>query len=244
MNTTSSAAPPPSVPSLAQLATLGERRNYRDQVAHALRAALVAGRLRPGELYSAPALAAQFGVSATPVREAMLDLVREGLVETVSNKGFRVTAVTEQQLDEYTHIRALIEIPTVTGLAHTAGPEAINALRPEAETIVAAAKAADLIAYVEADRRFHLGLLALAGNGHLVEVVGDLRKRSRLYGLTTLAERGLLEASAQEHIELLDALLARDEPAVSGVMTRHLGHVRGLWARPQSGRHTETDSHP
>lgn len=230
MNTTSSAAAP-SVPSLAQLATLGERRNYRDQVAHALRAALVAGQLRPGELYSAPALAAQFGVSATPVREAMLDLVREGLVETVNNKGFRVTAVTEQQLDEYTHIRSLIEIPTVTGLAHAADPDAIKALRPEAETIVAAAKATDLIAYIEADRRFHLGLLALAGNGHLIEVVGDLRKRSRLYGLTALAERGLLEASAQEHIELLDALLARDEPAVNAVMTRHLGHVRGLWAQ-------------
>src|SRR5258708_30619527 len=87
------------------LPALGARRsNFRDQVAHALRAALIAGQLRPGELSSAPALAARLGVSATPVREAMLDLVREGLVETVSNKGFRVTAVTERQLDEYTHI--------------------------------------------------------------------------------------------------------------------------------------------
>jgi len=222
---------PDPAAALAPLASLGERRNYRDQVAHALRAALVTGQLRPGELYSAPALAARFGVSATPVREAMLDLVREGLVETVSNKGFRVTAVTERQLDEYTHIRALIEIPTVTGLAHRADPADLDALRPEAESIVAAAKAADLIGYIEADRRFHLGLLALAGNGHLVEVVGDLRKRSRLYGLTALAERGLLEASAQEHLELLGALLARDEPAVNAVMTRHLGHVRGIWAR-------------
>jgi DNA-binding GntR family transcriptional regulator len=225
VNTTDPAAALPS------LALLGERRNYRDQVAHALRAALVAGQLRPGELYSAPALAARFGVSATPVREAMLDLVREGLVETVSNKGFRVTAVTEEQLDEYTHIRSLIEIPTVTGLAHTADPAGLAALRPEAERIVAAAKDGDLIGYIEADRRFHLGLLAMAGNGHLVEVVGDLRKRSRLYGLTALAERGLLEASAQEHLELLDALLARDEPTVNAVMTRHLSHVRGLWAR-------------
>jgi DNA-binding GntR family transcriptional regulator len=160
----------------------------------------------------------------------MLDLVREGLVETVSNKGFRVTAVTERQLDEYTHIRALIEVPTVTALARTAGLDELEALRPDAESIVHAAKAADLIGYIEADRRFHLGLLALAGNRHLVEVVGDLRKRSRLYGLTALAERGLLEASAQEHLELLDALLARDEAAAAAVMARHLGHVRGLWA--------------
>ncbi|MET8137095.1 MULTISPECIES: GntR family transcriptional regulator [unclassified Streptomyces] len=223
-----------SAPSAApDLPTLGGRRSsFRERVADALRAALIAGELRPGEVYSAPTLAARFGVSATPVREAMLDLAKEGLVDTVPNKGFRVTAVSEKQLDEYTHIRSLIEIPTVVRLATTADPVSLEALRPAAREIVTAAAAGDLIAYVEADIRFHLGLLALAGNSHLVEVVGDLRKRSRLYGLEALAEAGRLEASAREHLELLDALLERDERAVHAVMTRHLGHVRGLWAAP------------
>ncbi|MFI1168954.1 GntR family transcriptional regulator [Streptomyces sp. NPDC020801] len=217
----------PALPALG-----GSRPSYRERVADALRAALIAGELRPGEVYSAPHLAARFGVSATPVREAMLDLAKEGLVATVPNKGFRVTAVSERQLDEYTHIRSLIEIPTTAALAATAGPADLEALRPVAQEIVTAAVAGDLIAYVEADLRFHLGLLALAGNGHLVEVVRDLRRRSRLYGLTALAEQGRLRASAEEHLELLDALLARDEEAVRAVMTRHLGHVRGMWAAP------------
>jgi DNA-binding GntR family transcriptional regulator len=212
------------------LAALGGRRNYRDQVADALRAALVAGELRPGELYSAPALAARFGVSATPVREAMLDLVREGLVQTVPNKGFRVTEVSERELDEYNQIRALIEIPVVTDLATTADPAALEGLRPRAEAIVAAAAAGDLIGYLEADRRFHLDLLSLAGNAHLVEIVADLRKRSRLYGLENLARLGRLESSAQEHLELLDALLSGDPHAVRACITHHLAHVRGLWA--------------
>jgi DNA-binding GntR family transcriptional regulator len=181
-------------------------------------------------VYSAPTLAARFGVSATPVREAMLDLAKEGLVDTVPNKGFRVTAVSEKQLDEYTHIRSLIEIPTTAQLATTADPVSLEALRPAAREIVTAAAAGDLIAYVEADIRFHLGLLALAGNAHLVEVVGDLRKRSRLYGLNALVEAGRLQDSAEEHLELLDALMDRDPEAVRRVMTRHLGHVRGLWA--------------
>jgi DNA-binding GntR family transcriptional regulator len=56
-------------------------------------------------------------------------------------------------------------------------------------------------------------------------------KRSRLYGLTALAEHGLLRASAEEHLELLDAVPAGDTEAVRAVMTRHLGHVRGLWAK-------------
>jgi DNA-binding GntR family transcriptional regulator len=218
-------------PTPPQLPSLTGRMNYRERVADALRAALIAGQLLPGEVHSAPALAARFGVSATPVREAMLDLVREGLVTAMPNKGFRITEVTERQLDEYLHIRALIEIPTVTALASAADPSALEALRPVADEIVTTAASGDLIGYVEADRRFHLALLALAGNGHLVEVVGDLRKRSRLYGLTALVERGLLEDSAEEHHELLDALLARDEEAVREVMTRHLGHVRDLWAK-------------
>ncbi|MFI1761043.1 GntR family transcriptional regulator [Streptomyces sp. NPDC020800] len=208
----------------------GRRSSYRERVADALRAALIAGELRPGEVYSAPSLAGRFGVSATPVREAMLDLAKEGLVDTVPNKGFRVTAVSDRQLDEYTHVRALIEIPTVVDLAGTADRVCLEALRPAAREIVAAAAAGDLIAYVEADTRFHLGLLALAGNAHLVEVVADLRGRSRLYGLTALVEAGRLLASAEEHLELLDALLERDGKAVQEIMTRHLGHVRGLWA--------------
>ncbi|MEU5042442.1 GntR family transcriptional regulator [Streptomyces griseorubiginosus] len=208
----------------------GKKSSYRERVADALRAALIAGELLPGQVYSAPALATRFGVSATPVREAMLDLVKEGLVDTVPNKGFRVTEVSEKQLDEYTHVRSLIEIPTVVELATTADPVSLEALRPAAREIVQAAVSGDLIAYVEADTRFHLGLLALAGNAHLVEVVGDLRQRSRLYGLTPLVKSGRLLASAEEHLELLDALVARDVEGVRAVMTRHIGHVRGLWA--------------
>jgi DNA-binding GntR family transcriptional regulator len=209
------------------------QERLRDQVAHALRAALISGELRPGVVYSAPALAADFGVSATPVREAMLDLAREGLVEAVRNKGFRVTELTERDLDDYTEIRALIEVPTVGRVTRTATKEQLERLRPQAEAIVAAARKHDLIGYLEADRQFHLDLLGLAGNARLVDVVGDLRKRSRLYGLNRLDERGELVSSAEEHLELLDLMLSGDAEAAEACMTRHLSHVRSLWANGQ-----------
>jgi len=88
---------------------LDERPSARSRIIHALRAALVAGQMQPGEVYSAPALAARFGVSATPVREAMLELVKEGLVRTVPNKGFRVSELSDRELDEITEIRLLLE---------------------------------------------------------------------------------------------------------------------------------------
>ncbi|WP_066939753.1 GntR family transcriptional regulator [Streptomyces sp. NBRC 110611] len=206
------------------------RERLRDQVSHALRAALISGELRPGVVYSAPTLAEDFGISATPVREAMLDLAREGLVEPVRNKGFRVTEFSERDLDQYTEIRALIEIPMVGRITRSATREQLEALRPVAEEIVRAARDHDLIGYLEADRRFHLSLLALSGNDRLVETVGDLRKRSRLYGLTALDERGELLPSAEEHLELLGLMLAGDAKKAEQCMARHLGHVRSLWA--------------
>ncbi|GHD87210.1 GntR family transcriptional regulator [Streptomyces naganishii] len=204
--------------------------HLRDQVANALRAALIAGELRPGVVYSAPSLAAELGVSATPVREAMLDLAREGLVEAVRNKGFRITEMTDRDLDEFTEIRTLIEVPTVGRVARSARPEQLEALRPLARQIVTAAERHDVLAYLEADHQFHLELLSLAGNQHLVEVVADLRKRSRLYGLANLDESGRLVASAQEHIELLDLIVAGKAREAEKCMRSHLAHVRTLWA--------------
>lgn len=227
-------------PGSLNLPSVREHRSLRDQVTHALRAALIAGELRPDVVYSAPSLAAQFRVSATPVREAMLDLVKEGLVEVVRNKGFRVTALSGRDLDEYTEIRALIEIPVIERLAETADHAALEALRPVAAAIVAAAERRDLIGYLESDRQFHLGLLELGGNRRLVEVVGDLRKRSRLYGLTRLAERGALVASAREHEEILDLLLAGDAAGVRRAMSEHLGHIRSLWS-DRAGESTPED---
>lgn len=230
-------------PSDLHLPQFGGRLNLREQIAHALRAALVAGEMRPGTLYSAPALAAEFGVSATPVREAMLDLAKEGLVESVRNKGFRVTELSDRDLDEITWVRNLIEVPTVVHIAEacdeTLAPR-VEALRGVAREIEQRAEAGDLIAYVEADRRFHLELLSLAGNRHLVEVVRDLRARSRLYGLQTLADRGELATQAREHEELVDLILAGEAEAAADLMRRHIGHVRGEWA----GRPAEHPGRP
>lgn len=213
-----------TVPSFA------EQQSLREQIADSLRAALVAGQMRPGAVYSVPMLAERFGVSATPVREAMLDLAKEGLVEPVRNKGFRVIDLADDDLDEITHLRALIEVPTVARLAVIADPADIEALRPLAEAIVEGAAAGDLIRYIEADRCFHLRLLSLAGNPRLVDAVRDLRAQTRLYGLDQLVQQGRLAASAAEHLELLEALLARDPAHVEALMRRHIGHVRGIWA--------------
>jgi DNA-binding GntR family transcriptional regulator len=215
---------------MLELAPLTGGQSLREQVANVLRAAIVAGQMRPGVLYSVPTLAERFAVSATPVREAMLDLAKEGLVDSVRNKGFRVIELSDEDLDDITELRALIEVPTVRQLAATITDADVAALRPLAQAIVDSAAEGDVIRYLDADRSFHLELLARAGNARLVEVVRVLRAQTRLYGLDLLVAQDRLVSSAAEHHELLDALQARDEARVGDVMRRHIRHVRGIWA--------------
>lgn len=215
-----------------KLQNLAERVSLREQVANALRAAMISGQLQPGVVYSAPALAGTFGVSATPVREAMLDLAKEGLVEAVRNKGFRVTELSDRDLDELTELRMLIEVPTTANLAGRLDGAAVAELRSLAEAIETAAAAGDLIAYLEADREFHLTLLGHNGNRHLVDLVASLRSRARLYGLDRLADTGRLVHSAREHVTLVDLLEQDDAAAARDLVQHHIQHVRGIWAAP------------
>jgi DNA-binding GntR family transcriptional regulator len=207
------------------------RMSLREEAIATLQAAIIAGELRPGVVYSAPSLAAQLGMSATPVREAMIDLVREGLVETVRNKGFRVVELTDTELDELTELRLLIEVPSIQKVARRGLSRAEAAeLRALAVEIETATFTRDLIAHNRADLAFHTRLLGLLGNRALVELVRSLRTRSRLYGLAALAESGNLQPSAHEHAQLVDLLEAGDVAGAEHLMRDHIGHVRGEWA--------------
>jgi DNA-binding GntR family transcriptional regulator len=215
------------------LPSLRGRRSLRDEVTGLLRAAVMAGELEPGVVYSAPSLAEQLGVSATPVREAMLDLTKEGLVEIVRNKGFRVTRLSPEELDDVTELRALVEVPTIRRLAERGiDPEDVARLRPLAAEIEAAAQRRDFVAHVATDLEFHLALLELAGNPRIVDLVRALRMHSRLYGLRDEDHRDQLFASWHEHAELLDRIEARDADGAEAVMRSHIGHLRGIWAAP------------
>ena len=213
------------------LPSLGDRLSLREQVAVSLRGALVSGRMVPGVTYSVPALAEQFGVSATPVREAMLDLVNEGIVAPVPNKGYRVVELSDAELDQISELRRLLEVPTVGDLAGALSPAAVKHLRALARRVRENALDADVVAYVEADRELHLALLGESGNPRLVDLVGRLRDQSRLYGLEQLAAEGVLVQSADEHLTLIEALESGDRRAAEKVMAHHLDHVRGIWAR-------------
>ncbi|WP_432561402.1 GntR family transcriptional regulator [Kineococcus sp. SYSU DK003] len=196
---------------------------------------ITAGEMAPGEVFSAPALAVQFGVSATPVREAMLNLAKRGLVEIVRNKGFRVTEMSRAELEAIVDVRQLLEVPAVGRLAGKLTAPQARKLRRQGQTIVTAAEKGQLGPYLEADLEFHLGLLDLVGNPRLVELVRDLRAQTRLTGLATMLGSRTLEISAQEHPRLVDLLEAGDRQGAERLMHQHIGHVLGWWSGVPEG---------
>lgn len=207
--------------------------SLRDQVSESIRAGLITGELAPGEIYSAPQLAAQMGVSATPVREAMLYFEREGMVTKMRNTGYKVTELSAEILDGAAEARILLEVPTMAKVARTCTGETaekVEELRGLAHKLNDAAERGDLVSYLQADLRFHCDFLALAGNPVIVETVSSLRTRSRVTGLRPLAEAGNLVASSREHEAMIDAALAQDAAAMEAIVRTHIGHVRKEWA--------------
>lgn len=207
---------------------LVQRSSVRGQVLGALRTALVAGELTPGEVYSAPALGERFGVSATPVREAMQQLALEGAVEVVPNRGFRVVVRGARELAELAEVRALIEVPVMLRLARTVPAERWAELRPLAEATVRAAASGCRATYAESDRAFHRAVLGLSGNEQLVSVADDLHRRSQwpLVGGPVPRGRADLVADAAEHLTLLEALGAGDVDVVQALVREHFAGSR------------------
>jgi DNA-binding GntR family transcriptional regulator len=124
----------------------------------------------------------------------------------------------------------MLEVPAMSRI-----PAAVDGRPPEefrelAVRITEAARRGDLTTFVELDRRFHLGLLGLLGNGRLVDAVARLRDQVRMQGLRKLADQGELTQSGEEHIAIVAAIEANDPELTARLMERHLLHSRGIWA--------------
>ena len=204
--------------------------SLREQARKVVRGLIITGQMQTDQLYSVPRLATELGVSATPVREALLDLAREGLLEPVRNRGFRVVALSSKELNDIFAIRVLLEVPSVAEIARAGlAPPQLAELRELAAATKRAADAGNLIEFLETDRRFHVELIATLGNKPLTELVETLRDRVRLRGFKNDSSREYIAQSAAEHFQLLDCLSKQDEAGAVAVMRRHLERSRDVW---------------
>jgi DNA-binding GntR family transcriptional regulator len=207
--------------------------SLRERIRESLAAAIVSGELAPGAMVTVPGMAAEFEVSATPVREAMLDLEQRGFVKSVANKGFRVTEVSRKDLQEIIEIRTLLEGPIMATLSSVITADEMPKWRHLADLISEHADAGNLTEFLDADREFHLGLIGLHGNRRLVDIVKELRSQTRMVGLAKMTNTPELSKSGREHHEMLDLIESGDASALRSLMASHFAHVLAWWG-PES----------
>ncbi len=198
------------------------QKSLHMEVAAQLRERIFAGTLAPGVFMDETVLAEDLQISRTPLREALKVLAAEGLVRHEPRRGSFVSEVTAQDLDEIFPVIALLEGRCALEAATKASDGDIAALETLHARLQKHAKAKRITEYYETNFAIHEAIITLADNKWLSQVIGDLRKIVKLARLQQLHAPGRLEQSLSEHMDVFEALKARDGEGAEAAMRTHL----------------------
>ncbi|MDT0345026.1 GntR family transcriptional regulator [Streptomyces litchfieldiae] len=213
-----------------------QRSTLREQLADALREEILAGRLAPGGEFTVREIAEQYGVSATPVREALVDLSAQGLLEVQQHRGFRIRRFS---LADFRH---MIEAQRLVrdGILHSEPglspprvmPEAFTSIRRRAAAARQAALAGDLDILIAYDLRFWRELDGLLGNPHIGDFLDRLRVACWAFTVPLLRRQTRLAGRLWAgHLELADAVERRDTAEIAALLAAQRAHVLALAAQ-------------
>jgi len=206
-------------------ASLSPRALY-EEVAELLRQRIFRRELEPGSWIDELKIAEDYGISRTPMREALKVLAAEGLVTMKVRRGAYVTEVNEKDLTNVYHLLSLLESDAagvVAVRATDAQLRELQTLHDELETAACPGKQ-DRERFFEINEHFHMRLLEIADNRWRDQMVADLRKVMKLNRHHSLFKSGRIEESLQEHRAIMAALLARDPVATMETMRAHFSN--------------------
>ena len=200
--------------------SLAPRALY-EEVAERLRQRIFRRELEPGSWIDELKIAEEYGISRTPLREALKVLAAEGLVTMKVRRGAYVTEVSEKDLTDVYHLLGLLEADAAGVVAERATAAELEELARLHEALEGAV--GDRDRFFELNERFHLRLLAIADNRWRDQMVADLRKVMKLNRHNSLFKSGRVAESLAEHRAILQALQTRD---ASGARARMQAHFR------------------
>jgi DNA-binding GntR family transcriptional regulator len=201
--------------------SLSHRALY-EEVAELLRQRIFKRELEPGSWIDELKIAEDYGISRTPLREALKVLAAEGLVTMKVRRGAYVTEVNDKDLADVYHLLSLLESDAAGVVATRATPAELQELQALHQELAAAARGKpDHERFFEINERFHMRLLEIADNRWRNQMVADLRKVMKLNRQNSLLKSGRIEESLAEHAAILAALLARDPAAAMQRMQDH-----------------------
>jgi DNA-binding GntR family transcriptional regulator len=208
---------------------VGARRNGRPRAATAsariyadLRAEIVALQRRPGAVIAEGEIALSYGVSRTPVREAILRLCDEGLVEIFPQSGIIVSRIPMAALPEAIIVRKALEETTARMAAQLAAPSRILALRSIVERQREADAARNSEAFHQADELFHATIAEIAGHSGIWKLILQVKVNVDRMRRLTLPQAGRMTGVIAEHAAVLSAIERHDPDGAAAAMGKHL----------------------
>lgn len=204
----------------ARLENLNRPDSLAQRAYAALRTAIRNGALVQGETYSEAEISSSMGISRTPVREALIELSREGLVEIMPQRGFRLRVMTVDEQQEVFALRAVLEALVVQQLAEIATPKDVAELRRFLKTQGQCLN--DPVEFMTLDEQFHLLMPRLAGLDRTHKMLTTLRGAMWLIGTSALQIQDRGATVIAEHSAIVDAIEKRDGEAAAIAVHRHL----------------------
>jgi DNA-binding GntR family transcriptional regulator len=203
---------------MAAAVSLAPRALYQE-VAELLRQRIFKRELEPGSWIDEMKLAEEYGISRTPLREALKVLAAEGLVTMKVRRGAYVTEVSEKDLSDVYHLLSLLESDAAGVVAERATDTEIADLQALHKQLEAAIGNRDK--FFAINERFHMRLLEIAGNRWRDQMVADLRKVMKLNRHNSLLKSGRVKESMLEHRAIMEALANRDAKSAVKKMQEH-----------------------
>jgi DNA-binding GntR family transcriptional regulator len=205
-----------------EIKMLDEFKTKKDMALGRLTHAIQTGQYKPGDRLRQNELAKNFGLSSTPVREALLELQSIGLVTYEAHRGVRVASLDIGRIKRVYTARHIVERETARLAFPNITPLLIGALDSLIDEMDACLSTSDFDGLISADVAFHLTMLEASGNEFLVKSATDLWNSFPKYFTWNIGNR--LEESMQEHRAMVNALRARDEKQFAYEIERHIQH--------------------
>jgi DNA-binding GntR family transcriptional regulator len=199
--------------------TIISKKPLREDIHALLRDRIVAGTFPPGSRLQDVQVAGELRVSRTPVREALLRLAREGLVESDPNRGFFVAQLSRKEILEIYPIVWALECLALNSSKPPAPPQQIQALRQINAEIAAAP--ADALRCQELDMRWHQTLVEPSGNQHLIDSLAGFKQLVRRYESVYMQDSSLVRGSIRDHNDILEALANKSTKLAGRLLEKH-----------------------
>lgn len=198
-------------------------KSLTQQISDHIRSEIIHDNIKPGEWIREKALTDQFGISRTPLREALQILATQGLIEIIPNRGAVVVALSDDEIRHLLQVYVRLDVFAAELACDQATQQDDEAIRRHLETMAEAYRVSDRYAYFDANQAFHLAIAAASHNPVLIEMHAQLNLR--LYRTRYL---GVLQAenwakAFNEHEPIAQAFLDRDGPLLARLVSEHLG---------------------